>query len=234
VRGLEPITRPRAATARLFERIFGIGIDELLSPVTPTSDEAEPDLRQMRNTSRRVDSSVLALLGTQLDVMRQLDRQLGAIVIHDEVTVKLRQVRALTSHSLRPGSREQCAALLSEIGTLAGWQALDLGQTAQSWEHDENAKTAARESELPAFEAHASAEQAFVLLDLGETAAAVDLLTVAYRCAEGSAERVLRAWLTAALGEALAAHGERSASLQWFDQAEPLLPAESSSTEGRT
>lgn len=228
----EPIARPRAATARLLERIFGVGIDELLSPAAPTRDDAEPDLRQMLNASRRVDASILGLLGTQLNAMRQLDRQLGAVVVHDEVTTKMRQTRRLLSHTLAPGSRQQLAALLSEIGTLAGWQALDLGKTAQSWEYYENAKSAARESDLPAFEAHASAEQAFVLLDLGETAAAVDLLTVAYRRAQGSAERVLRAWLAAALGEALAAHGERSASLRWFDQAESLLPAEPSSAEG--
>ncbi|MFD2419750.1 hypothetical protein [Amycolatopsis pigmentata] len=109
----EPIGRPRAATARLLERSFGTGIDELLSPVASTHEDAEPDLRQALSASRRVDASVLGLLDTQLNAMRQLDRQLGAVVVHDEVTAKMRQTRRLLSHTLAPGSRQQLAALLS-------------------------------------------------------------------------------------------------------------------------
>jgi hypothetical protein len=227
----EPIGRPRAATARLLERIFGIGIDELLSPVAPVPDDAESDLRQMLSTSRGVDSSVLALICTQLDAMRQLDRQLGAVVVHDEVTAKLRQVRALLSHSVKPGSREQLAALLAEIGTLAGWQALDLGRSAQSWQFYEQAKAAAKESGVPAFEAHTAAEQAFVLLDIGETATAAELLDAIRRQADKTASRLLRAWLAAAHGEALAADRQRLASLRAFDAAAALMPSDPSPDE---
>ncbi|WP_052372683.1 hypothetical protein [Amycolatopsis taiwanensis] len=228
----QPIGRPRPATARLLEQILGISIDELLSPVAQPSADSQPDLRQMLSASQRVDAAVLALLRAQLDAMRQLDRRLGAVVAHGEVTTKIGQVRRLLSHSLTPGSREQLAALLSEMCTLAGWQALDLGNVAESWQHYEHAKSAAKESGSPAFEAHAEAEQAFVLIDLGETATAVDLLLKADRRADKSAARLLRAWLAAALGEALAANGQPSAGLRSFDRAESLLPPESSSPEG--
>lgn len=227
----QPIGRPRPATARLLERIFGISIDELLSPVERTSDDAQPDLHQMLSASRRVDASVLSLIRTQLDATRQLDRQLGAIVIHEEVTAKAQQVSHLLSYSLTPGFRQQLAALLSELGTLAGWQALDLGKVAESWQHYERAKSAAKESGLPALEAHTAAEQAFVLLDLGETTAAVELLDATRKQAEKAASRLLRSWLAAAHGEALAADRQRSASLRAFDVAAHLLPSEPPSAE---
>lgn len=227
----EPIGRPRAATARLLERIFGIGVDELLAPVEHTPADSEPDLHQMLSASRRVDSSVVALIRTQLDAMRQLDRRLGAVVVHDEVTAKVRQTSRLLSYSLTPDSRGQLAALLSEMTTLAGWQALDLGKLAESWQHYERAKSAAKESGLPAFEAYAAAEQAFVLLDLGETTSAVELLDATRRQAESATSRLLRAWLAAAHGEALAANRQRSASLLAFDIAAALLPATPSSRE---
>jgi hypothetical protein len=227
----EPTGRPRPATARLLERIFGIGIDELLSPVGPGPDDAEPDLQQMLRLSRRVDASTLALIHTQLDATRQLDRKLGAVVVHDEVTSKMRLVGRLLSYSLTPGFREQLAALLSEIGTLAGWQALDLGKVSESWQHYERAKSAAKESGIPEFEVHAAAEQAFVLLDLGETASAVELLGTTRRQAEKTTSRLLSAWLAAAHGEALAADLQGSASLRAFDVAASLLPSEPSSDE---
>lgn len=230
-----PVGRPRPATARLLERIFGLTIDELLAPpegpLTSVEAETENELRQMLSASRRIDTSVLGLLHEQLDGIRRLDRQLGAIVAHDEVNTKTRQVTRLLSHSLTPGTREQLAALLSEVGTLAGWQALDLRMVAESWQHYERAKSAAKESGLPPFEAHTTAEQAFVLLDLGETAAAVELLDETRTRAERTTSRLLRAWLAAAHGEALAADRQRSASLRAFDQAGSLLPLESSPGE---
>lgn len=230
-----PVGRPHPATARLLERIFGLAIDELLAPpeepVTGIEGETENELRQMLSASRRIDASVLGLLHEQLGGIRRLDRQLGAIVAHDEVNTKTRQVTRLLSHSLTPGTREQLAALLSEVGTLAGWQALDLGKVAESWQHYERAKSAAKESGLPAFEAHTAAEQAFVLLDLGETTAAVELLDETRRRAENTTSRLLRSWLAAAHGEALAADRQRSASLHAFDRAASLLPPDPSPGE---
>ncbi|MDQ3765201.1 MAG: hypothetical protein M3460_28045, partial [Actinomycetota bacterium] len=137
---------------------------------------------------------------------------------------KIRQVKRLAAHSLAPGAREPLAALLSEMYTLAGWQALDLGAMTDSWHHYEQSRAAAAQSGSVAYESHAAAEQAFVLIDTGATRDAMGLLDNARRRANATASRILRAWLAAAHGEAHAAHGDRTASLHAFDQAAELLP----------
>jgi tetratricopeptide (TPR) repeat protein len=110
--------------------------------------------------------------------------------------------------------------------TLAGWQTLDLGDLPGSWQHYERSRSAAAQSDSIPHESHAAAEQAFVLIDTGATRDAVDLLDSARRRADTTAPQVLRAWLTAAYGEALVANGDRTASLYAFDQAAELLPSD--------
>lgn len=230
-----PVGRPRPATARLLERMLGLPIDDLLSSpdvVRGSVEAAEEELRQRLSAARRVNTDVLALLDDQLAAVRRLDRQLGASTAHEEVSTKVRQITRLRSHSLTPRIRSQLGALLAEFGTLAGWQQLDMGFVGDSWQSYERAKAAARESGDAAFEVHTSAEQAFVLLDVGETASAVELLGATERRAQRVAGRLLRSWLAAAHGEALAADGQRSASLRAFDRAAGLLPADGSAVDG--
>ncbi len=223
----QPLGPLRPATARLLERILGEPIAALLAPPNTTAHECEDptaELRQTLDATRRVDPSTINLLHQQLDAIRRLDRKLGAIVVRDELKTKICQVERLATYSLAPGTREQLAALLSEMHTLAGWQALDLGHIPESWLHYEHSRANAAQSDSIAHESHAAAEQAFVLIDAGEASEAVDLLGSARRRADGTAPRVLRAWLAGAHGEALAAHADRTASLHAFDQAAQLLP----------
>ncbi|MGH3855295.1 MAG: hypothetical protein ACRDR6_17730 [Pseudonocardiaceae bacterium] len=223
----QPLGALRPATARLLERLLGEPITTLLAPPRTVTDDSEnpaSELRHLLDTARRVDHSVITLLHQQLDAIRQLDRQLGAIVVRDELNTKIRQVHQLAAHSLAPGTREPLAALLSEMHTLAGWQALDLGDLPNSWQHYEHSRSAAAQSNSIPHETHAAAEQAFVLIDTDATHDAVDLLEGARRRADTAASSVLRAWLAAAHGEALAAHGDHTASLRAFDQAADLLP----------
>jgi hypothetical protein len=229
-----PISQVRPATARLLERIFGISIAELLTVPDASGAMADSDceLHLMLSVSRRVDGVVINLLTDQLNAIRRLDRQLGAVVAHEEVKTKARQVKRLMSYSLSPAVRNQLAALLSELHTLAGWQALDVGSPSESWRHYEQAKSAAAESGTASFETHSLAEQAFVLLDIGESSDAAEVLAYARMRADGSSSRLFRAWLTAAHGEALAAMGMRSESLRAFDDAATLLPMDSTSGDG--
>lgn len=229
-----PITQVRPATARLLERIFGISTDDLLSVPVASEAVADPDreLHLMLSASQRVDSAVIRLLTEQLNAIRRLDRQLGAIVAHEEVTTKARQVERLMSYSLSPAVRNQLAGLLSELHTLAGWQALDVGSVSESWQHYEKAKSAAAESGVSSFEIHSLAEQAFVLLEIEKSSDAVDVLTYARTRADGSCPRLFRAWLAAAHGEALAAMNMRGESLDAFDEAATLLPVESANFDG--
>ncbi len=217
----------RPATTRLLEHIFGEPIAALLAPPKTTSDSGHPidELRQLLNATRRVDRSAITLLHQQLDGLRQLDRQFGAVVVHDELNAKIRQVQGLTAHSLAPETREPLAALLSEMHTLAGWQALDLGDAKTSWQQYEHARSAAAQSHSIPHESCAVGGQAFALIDAGATRDAVDLLEGARRRADTAAPR-LRAFLAAAHGDALAAHGDLTASLRAFDQAADFLPSD--------
>ncbi len=220
----QPLGTLRPATVRLLEHLFGEPIAALLGPpkTTASNDGEEPtaELCQLLDAARRVDRSTITLLHQQLDAIRRLDRKLGAILVRDELKTKICQVERLAAHSLAPGTREPLAALLSEMHTLAGWQALDLGDISDSWQHYEQSRSTAAQSDSIAHESHAAAEQAFVLIDAGVTSDAVDLLSSARRRADPTASRVLRAWLAAAHGEALAAHADRAASLHAFDQAD--------------
>ena len=229
-----PVGRPRPATARLLERMLGLTIDELLTqPDTALAVKpSEHELRQRLSAARRVNAEVLALLQSQLTAVRRLDRQLGASTAHDEVATKIIQVNRLRSHSLTPGVRSQLAALLAEFGTLAGWQALDMGSVSDSWQFYERAKAAAAESGNAAFEVHCAAEQAFVLIEVNETTSAVELLDTTERRAQRASSRLLRSWLAAALGEALAADGQCSPSLRAFDRAAGLLPTDAATADG--
>lgn len=222
----QPLGAPRPATARLLESIFDTSIETLLRP--PNADAPEPDaesqLRQMLHAAASVDASVLALLNEQLTATRRLDRQLGAVVARDEVQVKVQQVHRLLTYSITPATREGLAVHLSELCTLAGWQALDAGDLADAWRQYTLAATAAAQSTEPAYGAHSAAGQAFTLIDLGNPRDAVEVLGAARERVDRRSSRLMRSWLAAAHGEALAADGQRSACLHAFDRAAALLP----------
>ncbi|HVQ38261.1 MAG TPA: hypothetical protein VMS31_12050 [Pyrinomonadaceae bacterium] len=222
-----PLGTPRPATIDLLERIFGVSIGELLAPPRGApADRASLELRQRLNASRNVDLAVIDLLREQLDGLRRLDRQMGAIVTYGEVQEKMGQVRLLQAHSLTPSVRSALAGVLSELGALAGWEALDQYDIGRSWDHHELAKQAAHEADSPGLLAHAVAQQAFILSEVGELRLAIAQLTGARSLVKRSAPRLLRAWLAAAHGEGLAAAGRRDAALRAFDAACALLPAD--------
>lgn len=229
----QPLGTPNPATARLLEHIFGDSITRLLAPLDAPSaaDDPAEEFRQTLRTARRVNNDIIALLHEQLDQIRQIDRQLGALVAREELHAKISQVSNLLTHSLVPEIRKLLAAALSEMETLAGWQALDLCDFTASWQHYERAKLAATESENPAHAAYAKAEQAFVLLDANQIKDAVAVLESARTQADDTTPAGLRSWLAAAHGEALAASGELSASLRAFDHAAQLLPNSTTLTE---
>ncbi|MFL6120980.1 tetratricopeptide repeat protein, partial [Actinophytocola sp.] len=122
--------------------------------------------------------------------------------------------------------RLELARVLSELGALAGWEALDQFEVGRSWAHHEQAKQAAREADSPGLLAHAVAQQAFILSEIGEVHLAIGQLAEARNLVKRSAPRLLRAWLAAAHGEGLAAAGRRDEALRAFDAAGSLLPAD--------
>jgi tetratricopeptide (TPR) repeat protein len=222
-RSLGPV---RPATARLLERIFDLRMAELLAQPAQVDRESTAELRERLSASRQVDAAVIGLFREQLDAIRRVDRQLGAVVAYDEVTTKAAQVSKLQLYSLSPSIRACLAALLAELSALAGWEALDQHVMDEAWDHHERAKHAAREAGSASLLAHSLAQQAVVLVDLGETRAAVEQLAEARNLARRSSPALLRSWLAAAHGEGLAVAGRRGDALRAFDAASALLPAD--------
>jgi hypothetical protein len=159
-----------------------------------------------------VDDTALGLLREQLDTARRLDRRLGAAAVLGSVRGQLTHLEATLAHTLAPARRCALASLLAETASLAGAQALDSGAATQAWEHLETAKAAAREAESPALLGHALAEQAEVLLDVGEPAAAVQAVEHAVKVMPTTAPPPLRVWLAARRAAILAAAGDGPAA----------------------
>jgi tetratricopeptide (TPR) repeat protein len=210
---------------RLFRDVYGRTNEELGFPPEQEDSEAA-ELRSRLAVARTVDADMVELFRRQVDDARHVDRRFGAVTLLDQLRGSIKQVEDLLMYGAVRGLREPLAGVLTEASTLAGWEALDRNAVGQSWAHYERAKAAAREAAMPALLAHATAEQAFVLIDLGETAQAVEQFAEARKLAEHSAPPLLRAWLAAAHGEGLAATGQRAEALRAFDAAGALLPSD--------
>lgn len=225
-----PLGPVRPATRRLLEAIFAIGIDELLSPPattaspdTETWEQGARELQEALSAAGRVDNGTVELLSRQLDLTRQLDRRLGAATLLASLREQARMIEHLVKHCTTGNLRGQLAVVLTDACTLAGWQSTDRGELSHAWHHYETAVAAAREAASPALEAHALAEQAVVLADIGETRRAAELTDHSQKLGQAGS-RLVRSWLAAAHGEALAANNQRSSSLRAFDEAATLLP----------
>jgi tetratricopeptide (TPR) repeat protein len=217
--------QPNEIYQRLFREIYGRTNAELGFADEPEEDPEAAELRSRLAVARTIDSETVEVFRHQVDNTRKIDRRFGALTQLDQLRAQIDQVHHLLSYHTGP-QRPMLAGVLAEASTLAGWQALDRAALGQAWNHYECAKTAAREAESPPLLAHATAEQAFVLIDLDETTAAVDQLAHARSIAHGTATPLLHAWLAAAHGEALAAAGHADAAQRAFDTASDLLPAD--------
>jgi tetratricopeptide (TPR) repeat protein len=217
--------QPSEIYQRLFREIYGRTNAELGFPDEPAEEPEAAELRARLAMARTVDAETVEVFRQQVDHARHVDRRFGALTQLDQLRAQIDQVHHLLSY--RAGrQRPALAGVLVEASTLAGWQALDRAALGQAWAHYECAKAAAREADSPALLAHATAEQAFVLVDLDETTAAVDQLTHASSIANGTATPLLRAWLAAAHGETLAAAGHADDARRAFDTASGLLPSD--------
>ena len=217
--------QPSEIYRRLFREIYGRTSAELGFPDEPEEDPEAAELRSRLAVARTLDHDTVEIFRHQVDHARHIDRRFGALTQLDQLRTQIDQVQHLLTYRAGP-QRPALAGVLVEASTLAGWQALDRAAVGQAWTHYERAKAAAREADSPALLAHATAEQAFVLIDLNETTAAVDQLTHARHIANGTATPLLRAWLAAAHGETLAAAGHADDAQRAFDTASDLLPAD--------
>jgi tetratricopeptide (TPR) repeat protein len=186
------------------------------------------DLAAQLAAARGIDRAVIRLLQGETDAIRLLDRQIGAPPIAGKLESHLAHVEAGLRHSLRPGVRQLLAAVLADACALAGWQAIDMGRLARAWDHFDRAMAAAREAADPSLLAHAAAERAYVLLDLGRPADARDVVRAAAEETGPAVPPRMRAWLHAAEAEMSAAAGDGKACWHALDQASRVLPSDPS------
>jgi tetratricopeptide (TPR) repeat protein len=198
----------------------------------PADANPVDDLRQRIATARRVDMTLIRQMQQQVHHIRLLDRRLGAPSLLEQTRTVMTTMHDLLTHSLRPNVRTALAAVLSDAGALAAWQALDVGAVRQAWDHYETAKIAAREAGSPVLLAHAMGEQAYTLHDLGRLADALSLVREARSLVGKAGPRLLLCWLDAVEAETQAALAdeacrrtlERSAALLPADTDDPNLP----------
>lgn len=159
----------------------------------------------------------------QIETTRRLDRRFGAATLIEPLRLHIDHVETLFTHTTTGATVRALAAVLTEAHALATWQVLDLGRLTDAWHHSRRACDTARVAESPAMLAHALAEQTVILAEAGHTAESAELADHA-RGTGALSSPLLRSWLAAAHGEALAAHGHRDACLRAFDDAAQLLP----------
>lgn len=210
---------------RLFREIYGRTSAELGFPDDEAATNAADDLRARLAAARSVDAGTVTAFRSMIEHTRRLDRQFGGLSQLDQLRTQISEVEQLLMYAPADGHRAALAGALTEASALAGWLALDRDDHDQAWRHHERAKQAAREAGSPLLLAHATAQQAFVLvgLDGAESAAAQ---AAHARTLADDGPSLMRAWLAAAHGETLAAMGDRDGALHAFDEAQAVLPAD--------
>ncbi|MFI5805673.1 hypothetical protein [Streptomyces sp. NPDC051561] len=200
-------------------------------------DAPEPELDEVSSlkrellAARSVDTSMVKLFESQTENLRQMDRRLGAESLLPQIVAHVGQMEKLLQHGVASGARQLVAGALTEAAALAGWQALDLGRYGDAWNLHEVAKAAAREAGNSTLLAHATAQQAYVLMDLEQPTEAVQLVQQAVAHGEGKVPALMTTWLHAAEGEAHAVAGNSSACRRSLDRADASLPVDAADPE---
>jgi tetratricopeptide (TPR) repeat protein len=214
---------PEPPMRAILREIYGRTDNELGFP--PNGPAIGGELAERLVIARRVDAQTIALFRDEVDGVRHADRRFGSAARLERLRGQITEVEGLLRHTLLRRDRAPLAGVLVEASTLAGWNSLDIGSFSQAWTHYERAKSAALESGSAALLAHATAEQAFVLIDAGNLDDALALFAEA-RAIGVQAPRLLRAWLAAAEGEGHAITGHGDDALRAFDEADTLRPTE--------
>ncbi|GGP42068.1 tetratricopeptide repeat protein [Saccharothrix coeruleofusca] len=217
---------PGPDVRRLFRELYGKTNEQLGFPTEAPANPLADELTNRLVVARRVDAETVELFRQQVDGVCHADRRFGSTARLQQLRSHIEEVERHLTHSLLSKHRQPLATILTEASTLAGWNALDSGSIDEAWRYYSRARSAALESGSASRHAHAVAEQAYVLLEVGDAGNALELLKEAVDIAGIHTPRLLRAWLNAALGEAHAIAGDRDSALRAFDRADPLLPVD--------
>ncbi|MFD5314793.1 XRE family transcriptional regulator [Streptomyces ardesiacus] len=223
--GRRPIS---ARYAKILRALLGVTDDELTGRTEESSSVPAADgydeLMGRIDAARSVSLTMVDTFMDQTELLRTMDRQLGAASLVDQMSAHLSTLEDALTFAVLPETRRPVARALAGAATLAAWQALDVGAVERAWRNYELGKRAAQEAEEPMYLAHATAEQAYVLCDAGRPTMAVELVRDAQRLGGKAMSPRLTAWLYAAEAEICARAGFHDECRQALEKAERHLP----------
>ncbi|MEV5248433.1 XRE family transcriptional regulator [Streptomyces werraensis] len=213
--------------AAILRKLLGVTDFELRGvseESAPAAADGYDDLLSRIDSASSVSASMVKTFNDQTELLRTMDRQMGAAGLVDQMTGHLAALEDALNFAVLPAARRPVALALAGASTLAAWQAIDSGAIERAWRHYELAKRAARDAEAPMYLAHAMGEQAYVLSDAGRPALALELVRDAQRTLAQSGSRRLRAWLHAAEAELCAHAGLVDDCKRALDMAMDVIP----------
>ena len=178
-----------------------------------------------------VDETTVATMAARTEEIRSGDRGQSSVATSQALKEHLDVLWSLRAYSLDPSIREVLASVYSDTASLAGWVYLDSGNIKEAWRLHEAAKDAGRESSARADLAHATAQQAYVLVDTDQPQYALRIAEHAITVGATALSGPVRSWLHGVAGEVAAIVGETTASMEHFDRAVSLLSGDTRDPE---
>ncbi|MEU5545033.1 XRE family transcriptional regulator [Streptomyces sioyaensis] len=213
--------------AAILRQLLGVTDPELRGSalaVAPVSADGYDELLSRIDSASSVSESMVKAFNDQTELLRTMDRQLGASGLIDQMTGHLARLEEALNFAVLPSARRPVAVALAGASTLAAWQAIDSGAIERAWRHYELAKRAARDAETPMYLAHAMGEQAYVLCEAGRPALSVELVRDAQLVLGQGGSPRLWAWLYATEAELCAHAGMLDDCRRAFEAAETSMP----------
>ncbi|MCW7986095.1 regulator [Streptomyces platensis subsp. clarensis] len=213
--------------AAILRQLLGVTDAELrgaqLAVASPVADGYD-DLLSRIDSASSVSESMVKAFNDQTELLRTMDRQMGAAGLVDQMTGHLAALEDALNFAVLPSARRPVALALAGASTLAAWQAIDSGAVERAWRHYELAKRAARDAEAPMYLAHAMGEQAYVLCEAGRPSLGLELVRDAQRALGKGGSPRLWAWLYATEAELCAHTGMSDDCRRALDAAAASIP----------
>lgn len=173
----------------------------------PTVADGYDELLSRIDSASSVGASMVKTFNDQTELLRTMDRQMGASGLIDQMTGHLAALEDALNFSVLPSVRRPVAV------ALAGRRPSPRGRRL-TWDRSNargattNLRSVLRATLRPMYLAHAMGEQAYVLCEAGRAALGLDLVRDAQRTLGQGGSPRLWAWLYAAEAE-LCAHAGR-------------------------
>ena len=178
-----------------------------------------------------LESRDLEQLVSATEELRLLDRHGNMPKTIATMERHINSLERFFNASVEPLARLSLAGTLADAEAIAGWAALDRGLALDSWNHLGAAMNAALFAENRSLVAFASAQRAYVLIDLRQFDSAQNLVAAVLQKCRRNVPSELAAWLYGAQAEAAAANGNVDLCKKSLDLGRARLSYRSSSDE---